>query len=243
MSERLVIPDRADVETEVSVDHPWWQFSLRYNVAASHSVPVARMHGRESEGVMMRWGLVPASAKGDVRRRGPARIYADCVSSGDFRTAWVHGQRCIVPLAGFYIWQQTAAGHRQPYYVRLVNRLVFGVAALWERSVSDDDEVVESCALLTVRANTLLGEIDSASDQMPAILHRDDYDAWLRSRVADARELLVSYPQNRMVCHPVGPYVNDPALDGPQLIRRVDATALPDGARSRSAAPVHRDSP
>jgi len=221
MSERLVIPDRAGVETELAVEQPWWQFSVRYNVAAADSIPVARMHGSESEGAMMCWGLIPASAKGDVRRRGPARIYADCVSSGDFRTAWFQGQRGIVPLAGFYLWQRTAAGHRQPYYVRLVNRLVFGVAALWERSVSDEDDVVESCALLTVPANALLAELDNASDQMPAILRREDYDTWLRSRVADARELLATYPQTGMVCHPVGPYVNDLELDGPELIRRV----------------------
>jgi len=42
---------------------------------------------------------------------------------------WLYGQRCIVPLAGFYIWQRTEAGYRQPFYVRLVNRPVFGVAA------------------------------------------------------------------------------------------------------------------
>jgi len=219
MSERLVVPDRVDVEAELSIDHPWWEFAACYNVAASDSIPVARMHGSESEGVMMGWGLIPAAAKGDVRRRGPARIYADCVSSGHFRTAWFQGQRGIVPLAGFYLWQRPAAGHRQPHYVRLVNRPVFGVAALWERSVSEDDDVVESCALLTVPANALVAGIDGDSDQMPAILRREDYDTWLRSRVADARELLATYPQMGMVCHPVGPYVNDPGLDGPQLIR------------------------
>ena len=221
MSARLVIPDRVDVEVELSVDRPWWQFSVRYNIAASDSIPVARMHGSESEGVMMSWGLIPAAAKGDVRRRGPASLYADCLSSGDFRTAWFHGQRGIVPLAGFYLWQRTAAGHRQPYYVRLVNRLVFGVAALWERSVSEEDEVFESCALLTVPANPLLADIDGEDGQMPAILRREEYDVWLRSRVADARELLATHPQTRMVCHPVGPYVNDPRLDGPELLRPV----------------------
>jgi putative SOS response-associated peptidase YedK len=219
MSERLVIPDRVDVEAELSVEHPWWEFAACYNVAASDSIPVARMHGSESEGVMMGWGLIPSAAKGDVRRRGPAKVYADCVSSGQFRAAWFQGQRGIVPLAGFYLWQRPGAGHRQPYYVRLVNRLVFGVAALWERSVSEDDDVVESCALLTVPANALVAGIDGTSDQMPAILRREDYDTWLRARVADARELLATYPQMSMVCHPVGPYVNDLGLDGPQLIR------------------------
>jgi putative SOS response-associated peptidase YedK len=220
MSERLVIPDRADAESELSVAHPWWQFSVRFNVAVSQSVPVARMHERESEGVMMRWGLVPSSAKGDVTQRGCARLRGDALlSSEDFRTAWLCGQRGIVPLAGFYVWQRTQAGYRQPYYVRLVNRLVFGVAVLWERSVTDDDDVIESCALVTVPANPLLAEIDNTTGQMPAILRREDYDTWLRSSVAKASGLLETYPQTRMVSHPVAPHVNHLEFDEPWLIQ------------------------
>lgn len=217
-----MIPDRADAENELSVAHPWWQFSVRFNVAVSQSVPVVRMHERESEGVMMRWGLVPSSAKVDVaRRHGCAFVRADVLlSSEDSRTAWLHGQRGIVPLAGFYVWQRSQAGYRQPYYVRLVNRLVFGVAVLWDRSVTDDDDLVESCALMTVPANSLLAEIDnSTTGQMPAILRREDYDTWLRSSVAGASRLLGTYPQTRMVSHPVAPHVNHLEFDEPWLIR------------------------
>jgi putative SOS response-associated peptidase YedK len=221
MSERLVIPGRAEAESELSVAHPWWQFSVRFNVALSHSVPVARLHERETEGVMMRWGFVPPSAgKGDPTRSVHAHARSDALPSAeDFRTTWLHGRRGIVPLAGFYVWQRTLAGYRQPFYVRLVNRLVFGVAVLWERSVSDDDDVVESCALVTVPANPLLAEIDNIADQMPAILRREDYDTWLASTVTQATGLLQSYPHSQMVAHPVGPYVNDLGLDEPRLIR------------------------
>ncbi|HTB68841.1 MAG TPA: SOS response-associated peptidase [Steroidobacteraceae bacterium] len=219
MSERLVIPDREDAEQELRVTHPWWQFRARFNVAVRQRVPVARLHGGESEGVMMRWGLVPATAKGDAARPGHARLRSDALqTSADFRTAWLFGQRGIVPLAGFYVWQRTAAGYRQPYYVRLANRDVFGVAVLWERSVTDDDDVVESCALLTVAANPLLAKLDPTSEQMPAILHRQDYDSWLRSNVSEAGELLQTYTETRMAGHPVAPYVNHLQFDEPRLI-------------------------
>jgi len=62
MTERVVIPGRTEADSELSVTRPWWEFSVRFNVAVSQSVPVARMHERETEGVMMRWGLVPSSA-------------------------------------------------------------------------------------------------------------------------------------------------------------------------------------
>jgi putative SOS response-associated peptidase YedK len=221
MSERLVIPGRAEAESELRVVHPWWQFSVRFNVAISHSVPVVRTHERETEGVMMRWGLVPSSAKGDLAQAKGGHVRSDVLQSAEaFRSAWFHGRRGIVPLAGFYLWQRTSAGYRQPFYVRLVNRLVFGVAVLWERSVNDDDDVIESCALVTVPANRLLAEIDEATDQMPAILRREDYDTWLGATIVQAQELLDPYPQTRMVTYPVGPYVNDLELDEPRLIQR-----------------------
>jgi putative SOS response-associated peptidase YedK len=220
MTLRLVIPSREEVDGELGVAHAWWQFSARFNVAISQSIPVARIHERESEGVMMRWGLAWKSAQGGVTltTRGVVRR-EDLQSAHVLRAPWLHGQRGIVPLAGFYLWRQIQGGHHQPYYVRLVNRPVFGVAALWQRAETNEGEVIESCALIAVDANPLLAEIRNASGAMPAILHRKDHDAWLSATVPRAGELLQSYPQVQMVCHPVGPYVNHLEFDEPGLIR------------------------
>jgi putative SOS response-associated peptidase YedK len=181
------------------------------------------MHDKESEGVMMRWGLTPASTKKnlEVGNGAPSVGSTEIESSEEYRTVWLYGQRCIVPLAGFYVWQYTTAGHRQPFYVRLVNRPVFGIAALWDRFVSEEDDVIEGCALVTVPANSLLAEIDNTCGQMPVILHRDHYQTWLNGRPAQAKALLSTYPPERMVTHPVGPRVNFLKYDDASLIRPI----------------------
>jgi putative SOS response-associated peptidase YedK len=220
MCKRLVIPKQEDAEKEISVMHPWWKFSVRFNVAVTQRVPVARLHEGETEGVMMRWGFVPPPEEGDQTRPGAALVRCDAIlGAHDYRKAWLYGQRCVVPLAGFYIWHLTASGVRQPFYVRLVNRAAFGVAALWERTVIDHEDVIESCALVTVAANPLMAEIDTRSRQMPAILRRDDYHTWLTSNASQAQALLQPYPRDQMVAHPVGPLVNYLKYDDPQLIR------------------------
>lgn len=230
MTLRLVIPSRGEVDSELQVERPWWQFSVRFNVAISQHIPLARMHERECEGVMMRWGLALKSPRGQIDFTTRGIVRGDALRlDQDLRTAWLQGQRGVVPAAGFYLWQRAPAGHHQPYYVRLVNRAVFGIAALWERVEAEDGDVMESCALITVAANPLLAEIDNISAQMPVILHRKDYGAWLASKVSDAQELLQSYPQMKMVCHPVGPQVNYPEFDEPGLIR----PATPAKVRSR----------
>ncbi len=220
MYERLVIPDQEEAEQEISVAHRWWTFSARFNVAPSQSVPIVRMHNGESEAVMMRWGFVPSPVKGAVTKLGAAHINLRVLeSSKDFGQAWLHGQRCIIPLAGFYVWQRASKGFRQPYYVRLVNRLVFGAAAVWARAVTMDDDVIESCALIMVPANKLMSEIDNVGGKMPAILSHDEYETWLSATPARARTLLRSYPSTRMVSHAVSPRVNLLNLDDPELIR------------------------
>jgi len=226
MCERIVIPDREEVEQELNVDNPWWSFSTRFNVAATHSVPAARMHDKESEGVMMRWGLVPAATKplesGQEMPQGiPSVRSAAIESTEEYKTVWMYGQRCIVPLAGFYIWKRTDAGYRQPFYVRLVNRRVFGVAALWDRFVTEEDDVIEGLSIVTVPPNSLLAGLDNGGAQMPAILARDSYETWLTGRPARAKDLLSSYPPERMLTHPVGPHVNFLEYDDPSLIRPI----------------------
>jgi len=41
--------------------------------------------------------------------------------------------------------------------------------------VTDEDDVIEGCAIVTVPPNSLLAEIDNTCGQMPVILHRDAY--------------------------------------------------------------------
>ncbi len=222
MCKRLVIPEQEDAEKEISVAQPWWKFTVRFNVAVKHRVPVARLHNKITEGVMMQWGFVPPPERQRQQEIpvGAALVPSDAVlTCEDYRRAWLYGQRCVIPLAGFYVWHLSADGVSRPSYVRLVNRAVFGVAGLWERTVLDEGEdVIESCALLTVPANRLIAEIDD-DQQMPAILHREDYDEWLTSTASKAQSLLRTYPLERMVTHPVGPRVNYPEFDDAELIR------------------------
>jgi putative SOS response-associated peptidase YedK len=219
MCKRLVIPEQQDAEREIRVARPWWRFSVRFNVAVTHRVPVVRLHELELEGVMMRWGFVPSAEERKKSRVGAALVRSDAIlDSPDYRKAWLYGQRCVVPLAGYYIWHLTG-GVSQPFYVRVVNRSVFGVAALWERTVVDGDDVVESCALLTVPSNPLLAEMDDKSRQMPAILRQQDYQEWFTSAGPRAQALLQPYPCESMLAHPVGPRVNYLKFDDPLLIQ------------------------
>ena len=56
----------------------------------------------------------------------------------------------------------------------------FAFAGLWEKWQAPEDEVIESCTILTTDANDLTRPIH---DRMPVILKPEDYDLWLDPEV------------------------------------------------------------
>jgi putative SOS response-associated peptidase YedK len=220
MCKRYVLPDQAAAEREFLPTRTWWNFNAKFNVAAQSYVPTIRWHDGQSEAAMMQWGLVPAWAEGRPRDIPPIQVEFDQVlESPTFRSPWLNSQRCILPMAGFYVWQLTNARYRQPYFIRLLDRSVFGVAAIWDRSVNEtDDEVTESCSIVCVPPNDLLISVANTDGHMPAILRRRDYQKWLRGTPVEAKSALNPYKQDWMQAYAVSPRINSPQPDDVGLI-------------------------
>jgi putative SOS response-associated peptidase YedK len=222
MCERYALPDQLAAEREFMPAHAWWKFSARFNVAGHQYVPAIRLHDDQSEAVMMRWGLIPAWAEGRPTGEPSTCIDADQIErSVMHRAAWLDGRRCILPVAGFYTWKLTSSRYRQPYFVGLIDRSVFALAAIWDRSEGEDGDVIESCSVVRVAANELLSEIANTTGRMPAILKRRDYDTWLRGTPVEAQRILLPYSAERMQAHAVSPRVNSTVPDDAGLARPI----------------------
>jgi putative SOS response-associated peptidase YedK len=222
MCDRYVLPDQATAEREFLPARAWWKFTPRFNVAAQQYVPAIRWHDGQSEAVMMRWGLIPSWAEGKWIDPPPACVDIDEIqSSATFRGAWLNSQRCILPIAGFYAWQLTDAKYRQPFFVGLLERSVFGLAGVWDRSVGEDDDVIEGCSVIRLPANDLMTNIANTEQRMPAILRRKDYQTWLRGTPVEAKATLQPYKPNWMHAYAVSPRINSTAPDDSDLIRPV----------------------
>jgi putative SOS response-associated peptidase YedK len=222
MCDRYVLSDQVAAEREFLPAKAWWKFTAKFNVAARQFVPAIRVHGAQTEGMMMRWGLIPSWAEG--RPTDDVRACVDKTRlerSTTYRMPWLSGQRCILPASGFYTWRITRENYRQPYFVHLVNRSVFGLAAVWDRSEGEDDDVIESCSVIRVAANDLLSGIAFSDGLMPGILRRRDYQTWLHGTPAEAKAALRPYQSALMLAHAVSPRVNSTAMDDAGLIQPV----------------------
>ena len=218
MCQRYALPDPSTTEREFMPSRTWWSFTTKYNVAPGQYVPAIRWHDGQSEAVMMRWGLIPSSAEGRATESPPTVDANGIMASPVFRSLWLEGQRCILPMSGFYAWQLTNLRYRQPHFVRLLDRAVFAVAAVWDRSVGEGDDVIESCSMICVPPNDLIVRVANTDGRMPAILRRKDYQTWLRGTPVAAQSTLAPYNKSGMQAYAVSPRVNSITLDEPSLI-------------------------
>ena len=193
------------------------QFEPRYNIAPSQHVLVIGNFGRGIEGRLVQWGLVPAwSIDGKAFINARAETLEEKPSfSESFRY-----RRCLIPADGFFEWKRSGR-EKRPFYICSQDEESLMFAGIWDMW-RNRDAVITSCAIITTAANEVVGELH---DRMPAILPPDVHEAWLdrRTNRTELLRMLVPFPAAKTKTYPVGRNVNQPEIDTPELITRVDA--------------------
>ncbi len=203
------------------IAQPGW-LKTSFNVAPTHDVPVVRVAQGEREGAVLRWGLIPFFARGEPPKYSTINARIETIETApSYKGAWSRGQRCIQITSGFYEWHLRADGRKVPYFIHLADQDTFGFASLWDRSRRADGTWIESCSLITMPANALMHDIHNGGNnphRMPAILRKEDREAWLTGSIDESRAVLAPYPADLMVAYPVSPRVNKPENDDEKLL-------------------------
>ena len=167
---------------------------------------------------LARWGLVPSWSKEPRTKYSTINARLETVADKPaYRNAFRH-RRCLVPVDGFYEWQQRET--RIPYHIRMSDTAVFAFAGLWERWERGGIGF-DSCSIIVTKASELMRPIH---DRMPIILDPTDYDRWLDPQTSDQIELMAclnSAPSERLTASPVSRYVNSPRHDDARCIAAV----------------------
>jgi putative SOS response-associated peptidase YedK len=178
----------------------------RYNIPPSQLVAVVRTPGKLE---LLRWGLVPSWAKDPQIGHSLALARVETVTSKPaFRDA-IQRRRCLVVVSGFFEWERAGKKASTPFLIRRPDERPFALAGIWDRWVSKDGELVESCAVVTEPARP---PVEAMHDRMPVVLEREAWPRWLDQNVVEPKALLD--PQSHdLVAFAVGSYVNDPRHD------------------------------
>jgi putative SOS response-associated peptidase YedK len=192
-------------------------FPPRYNIAPTDPVLVVRADTHhERQLYLVRWGLIPPWVKDPREFATLINARSETVAEKpSFRGAIRH-RRCIVPTDGFYEWTGRP-GAKQPHLIRMKDRSLFALAALWEHWLGADGSELETMAILTTAANEDMAHLH---DRMPIILSPDVFDRWLDCRPGTAdpiSDLLGPPDRGQLETLAVNPKLNNPRSEGREL--------------------------
>ncbi len=179
-------------------------FAPRYNIGPAQRAPVI-VHGpkgaRQEE---MQWGF-----KSDWSKS--LHINAQSERLKETRAfKYILGQRCLVPMDGFYEWKPDKSPLR---FVR-PKRDVFYVAGLWKGEAEAPQ--AGSFVVLTAPAGASVKPIHP---RMPLIVRESQHEQWLEG---DLWEGVLNVPDDSpLEYYPVSREVNNARKEGPDLIQPV----------------------
>jgi putative SOS response-associated peptidase YedK len=177
----------------------------RFNVAPSQEAAVV-IAAPEPRMSMLRWGLLPAWAKGP-QAKPQINARAESLADKPFFRESFRWRRALVPADGWFEWPKKGAD-KAPRLFRLKGGEPFAFAGLWESG---------GFAVVTVEPNPLVARVH---DRMPAVLARADEAEWLdpKTRPERLRELLAPYPAGLMEARRVSARVGQTGIDEPGLL-------------------------
>ncbi len=197
-------------------------FLPHYNLCPSQDIAAVLANPRAEGNLlkMLRWGLIPSWSRDQAAGARMFNARAETIGEKPAFLAAFKARRCVIPVDGFFEWQKKGKG-KQPFYFCRRDRAALALAGLWERWESPAGQRIETCSIVTTSAGAVMKPIHH---RMPVILGLGDCERWLDRHEADLdrlRALLRPGGDAALVAVPVGPQVNNPRNDGPEIIAEV----------------------
>jgi putative SOS response-associated peptidase YedK len=184
----------------------------------------------------IQWGLIPrwvrSAGDADQIRAKTINARAETIfEKPAFRTAAQKGQRCLIPMTGFYEWH-TAKAKKYPFYISTTDQPIFSVAGLWDEwPDAETGALISTYTLLTTDANPLLAAIHNTKKRMPCVLTPEAEQAWLHENLTEQQtlDLLTNqYPADHMHSYSISKLISsrtEPS-DVPAVLTPVDYPEL-----------------
>ena len=101
----------------LSLDQPPRNTQASYNVCPTDTIDTIVFHDGKRELVPMRWGLVPRWWSKTIKdaKMATFNARAETVETKPFFRDAFKRTRCLIPVSGYYEWQDTPGG-KQPWY-------------------------------------------------------------------------------------------------------------------------------
>ena len=131
----------------------------RYNVCPTDPVDVVTA---ERELVPMRWGLIPRWWSKTIKEAKMATFNAraETIETKPFFRDAFKRTRCLIPLSGYYEWQDAPGGKQPWYFTARDGSPILTAAGLWDEwKDRQTGERLKSCTMIITEPNDFAAEI------------------------------------------------------------------------------------
>jgi len=183
----VLLTDLSVVSEAFDIQHSASEYKQGNNISPGQQITAAVRRDNRNILVNFRWGLIPSWAKDPSIGNKMFNARAETVAEKpSFRNAF-YKRRCLIIADGFYEWQRQEK-IKTPYCFRLKSGQPFGFAGLYESWISPENQQINTCTIITTRANELIKPIH---DRMPVILEKEEERLWIDPNTHN-RDILLS---------------------------------------------------
>ncbi len=207
----------------LTIQAPPHNIPPRYNVCPTDPVDVVRERDGQRELVQMRWGLVPRWWSKPLKelRAATFNARAETVETKPFFRDAFKRNRCLIPVSGYYEWQDTPTGKQPGYFTASDGSPGLTAAGLWDSWKNPETgQPLLSCTMIITEPSAFVADVH---DRMPVLLSQDQFEPWLSGEPGlyffkpAANDLLQKWPVSRRVNSSKAP------ADDASLIEKVAA--------------------
>jgi putative SOS response-associated peptidase YedK len=144
---------------------------------------------------------------------------AETVATKPFFRSAFKRNRCLIPVSGYYEWQDTPDGKQPWYFTARDGSPAVTIAGLWDEwKDKASGETLKSCTMIITEPNKFVTEVH---DRTPVLLAEKDYESWLSAKAG--LKLLKPAAENVLQKWPVSKRVNSSRApdDDPTLIDKI----------------------
>ncbi len=180
---------------------------------------IIRKVGEDIEAVAAHWEFIPHWIKSmeevvSARKKGIPWLNArseTLLESKMFGVA-ARKRRCLVLASHFFEWRhyQSEGAKKStayPYSIGLKDKEYFYMAGIWQPWTDKlSGETMDTFAIVTTEANSLMEQVHNTKKRMPTILTEDLSYEWIMDDLNDEKiKEIASYqiPSNQMNAHPI----------------------------------------
>jgi putative SOS response-associated peptidase YedK len=186
-------------------------FQPRFNVCPTTTIDAIVAEDGKRELIRARWGLVPGWWKKPLKELKLATFNARAETVDEkpmFRSAFKR-KRCLIPVSGYYEWQDTPGGKQPWYFTARDGSPALSIAGLWDEWTNPETgKPLKSCTMIITEPNEFVAEVH---DRMPVLLTEQQFDPWLTGEAGV--EYLKPAPNTFLQKWPVSKRVNSSRAD------------------------------